>query len=303
MLFKADLSGADLSGADLTDANLFKANLSQSNLVDANLTGTDLSQSNLVDANLTSANLSNANLSKAYLSKADLSDSRDIRNAAHDFMVQAFDTRYQFDFTWMGRPILQFPQDLVALQEIIWDVRPDLIIETGVAAGGSATFFASLLELNALSGGPKDAEVWCIEIKLRAHNREALLAHPMHPRLRIFDGSSVDKKIVSVIAEKAEKCESVMVILDSNHSHEHVLGELNLYASLVSVGSYCVVFDTVIEDIDYAKFLDRPWGKGDNPKTAVAEFLKINSDFVVDYSIDEKLFISQAPGGYLKRVK
>ena len=203
----------------------------------------------------------------------------------------------------MGRPIIQYPQDLVALQEIIWEVKPDLIIETGVAHGGSAVFFASLLELNALSGGPKDAEVWCVEIDLRSHNREALVAHPMYPRLKIFDGSSVDEKIATVIAEKAAKCRRVMVILDSNHTHDHVLAELNLYAPLVSVGSYCVVFDTVIEDLDGVEFVDRPWGKGDNPKTAVAEFMKTNSDFIVDYAIDEKLLISAAPGGYLKRVK
>jgi cephalosporin hydroxylase len=226
-----------------------------------------------------------------------------LRKAAKDFMLQSVDARYSFNFSWMGRPIIQYPQDIIAVQELIWDIKPDLIIETGVAHGGSAVFFASLLELNALSGGPKDAEVWCVEIDLRSHNREALVAHPMYPRLKIFDGSSVDEKIATVIAEKAAKCQRIMVVLDSNHTHDHVLGELNLYASLVSVGSYCVVFDTVIEDLEGVEFVDRLWGKGDNPKTAVAEFLKTNSDFVVDYSIDEKLLISVAPGGYLKRVK
>jgi cephalosporin hydroxylase len=226
-----------------------------------------------------------------------------LRKAAKDFMLQSVDARYSFNFSWMGRPIIQYPQDIIAVQELIWDIKPDLIIETGIAHGGSAAFFASLLELNALSGGPKDAEVWCVEIDLRSHNREALVAHPMYPRLKIFDGSSVDEKIATVIAEKAAKCQRIMVVLDSNHTHDHVLGELNLYASLVSVGSYCVVFDTVIEDLEGVEFVDRLWGKGDNPKTAVAEFLKTNSDFVVDYSIDEKLLISAAPGGYLKRVK
>lgn len=229
--------------------------------------------------------------------------SDELGKAAKDFMLQSVGTRYSFNFSWMGRPIIQYPQDLVAVQEIIWDIKPDLIIETGVAHGGSAVFFASLLELNAQCGGPKDAEVWCVEIDLRTHNREALVAHPMYPRLRIFDGSSVDAKIASVIAEKAATCQRVMAILDSNHTHEHVLGELNLYAPLVSVGGYCVVFDTVIEDLDGVEFVDRPWGKGDNPKTAVAEFMKTNSDFVVDYAIDAKLLISVAPGGYLKRVK
>ena len=222
---------------------------------------------------------------------------------AHQFMNESIGFRYSYNFKWMGRPIIQYPQDIVAVQELIWDIKPDLIVETGVAHGGSAVFFASLLELNALSGGPKDAEVWCVEIDLRTHNREALVAHPMYPRLKIFDGSSVDTKIATVIGEKAAKCDRVMVILDSNHTHEHVLGELNLYASLVSVGSYCVVFDTVIEDLDGVEFVDRPWGKGNNPKTAVAEFLKTTSNFVVDYAIDEKLLISAAPGGYLKRVK
>jgi len=226
-----------------------------------------------------------------------------IEISASKFLRDSIIEKYSYNFSWMGRRIIQYPQDLIAVQEIIWDVKPDLIIETGVAHGGSAVFFASLLELNAQCGGPKDAEVWCVEIDLRVHNREALVSHPMYPRLRIFDGSSVDEKIASIIAEKAAKCERVMVILDSNHTHEHVLGELNLYASLVSIGSYCVVFDTVIEDLDGVEFADRPWGRGNNPKTAVAEFLRTNHDFLVDYSIDQKLLISAAPGGYLKRVR
>ena len=228
--------------------------------------------------------------------------SDEFEQTAKNFMSQSVGVRYSYNFKWMGRPIIQYPQDIVAVQELIWDIKPDLIIETGVAHGGSAVFFASLLELNALSGGPKDAEVWCIEIDLRAHNWEAILAHPMYPRLKIFGGSSLDEEIALAVAQKASQCNRVMVILDSNHTHEHVLGELNLYASLVSVGSYCVVFDTVIEDLEGVEFVDRPWGKENNPKTAVAEFLKTNSDFVVETAIDDKLLISAAPGGYLKRV-
>ena len=138
--------------------------------------------------------------------------SEEFKNTAKKFLSQSVDARYSFNFKWMGRPIIQYPQDIVAVQELIWDVKPDLIIETGVAHGGSAVLFASLLELNALSGGPKDAEVWCIEIDLRAHNREAILAHPMYPRLRIFDGSSLDTKIASIVYEKAAKSERVMVV-------------------------------------------------------------------------------------------
>jgi len=223
--------------------------------------------------------------------------------SSKSFLEDSIKSRYSYNFSWMGRPIIQYPQDLVATQEIIWQVKPDLIVETGVAHGGSAVFFASLLELNAHAGGPKDAEVWCVEIDLRSHNREALVAHPMYPRVRVFDGSSLDADIVATIARKASSCERVLVVLDSNHTHEHVLGELRLYSPLVTVGSYCVVFDTVIEDLEGVEFTDRPWGKGNNPKTAVAEFLRSNDDFVVDSSIDEKLLISVAPGGYLKRVK
>ena len=232
-----------------------------------------------------------------------MTSSNAMNSSSKSFLNDSIEARYSYNFKWMGRPIIQYPQDIVAVQELIWEIKPDLIIETGVAHGGSAVFFASLLELNALSGGPKDAEVWCIEIDLRAHNREAILAHPMYSRLRIFDGSSLDEKIAQEVSKKALQCQRVMVVLDSNHTHEHVLGELNLYASLVSVGSYCVVFDTVIEDLEGVEFVDRPWGKGNNPKTAVAEFLKTNSDFMVDQAIDNKLLISVAPGGYLKRVK
>ena len=226
-----------------------------------------------------------------------------LRKTAEVFMTQSVDAGYSYNFSWMGRPIIQYPQDLVAVQEIIWDVKPDLIIETGVAHGGSAVFFASLLELNSQCGGPKDAEVWCVEIELRAHNREAVVAHPMYPRLKIFDGSSIDSKIASIIAEKAANCERVMVVLDSNHTHEHVLGELNLYAPLVSVGSYCVVFDTVIDDIPVNIHKDRPWGPGNSPKSAVHEYLKSHSEFKIDKEIDDKLLISAAPEGFLKRIK
>jgi len=226
-----------------------------------------------------------------------------MNESAKSFIEDSIKRKYSYNFSWMGRPIIQYPQDIVALQEIVWEVKPELIIETGVAHGGSAVFFSSLLELNAHAGGPKDAEVWCVEIDLRSHNREALEAHSMYSRVRVFDGSSVDPNIAATIAQKASSCERVLVVLDSNHSHEHVLGELRLYAPLVSVGSYCVVFDTVIEDLEGVEFTDRPWGKGDNPKTAVAEFLRSTNDFVVDSSIDGKLLVSAAPGGYLKRVQ
>lgn len=210
---------------------------------------------------------------------------------------------YSYNFSWMGRPIIQFPQDVFAMQELIWSIKPDLIIETGIAHGGSLIFYASMLELNAACGGPQKAEVLGVDIDIRAHNREAIDAHPMCKRITMIQGSSVADEIIRQIKVKAEGKERVMVCLDSNHTHDHVLAELKAYAPLTSVGSYCIVFDTAIEDMPDDMFSDRPWGKGNNPKTAVWEYLKTHSEFEIDKVIPSKLLITVAPDGYLKRVR
>jgi cephalosporin hydroxylase len=209
--------------------------------------------------------------------------------------------KYAYHFSWMGRPIIQYPQDILAMQEIIWSVKPDLIIETGIAHGGSLIFSASMLELNAIAGGPQDAQVLGIDIDIRAHNRAAIEAHPMARRIRTIEGSSVAPEVVSQVKAGAADKRSVLVLLDSNHTHDHVLAELEAYASLVTIGSYCVVFDTVIEDMPDDAFDDRPWGKGNNAKTAVWDFLKRHPEFEIDKSIQHKLLITVAPDGYLKR--
>ncbi len=210
--------------------------------------------------------------------------------------------KYSYNFTWMGRPIIQFPQDIVAMQEIIWKVQPDLIIETGIAHGGSLIFSASMLELNAACGGPVSAEVLGIDIDIRQHNRDAIKAHPMYKRITMIQGSSISQEVIAQVHEKAKGKERILVILDSNHTHEHVLAELNAYAQLTTIGSYCVVFDTVVEDMPADFFPDRPWGPGDNPKTAVWEYIKSHPEFEIDKSIQNKLLITVAPDGYLKRV-
>ncbi len=210
---------------------------------------------------------------------------------------------YTYNFSWLGRPIIQYPQDILAMQELIWSVQPDLIIETGIAHGGSLIFSASMLELNAVCGGPKDAEVLGVDIDIRAHNREAIEAHPIFKRISMIQGSSISPEIASQVRAKAAGKKSVLVCLDSNHTHEHVLAELEAYAPLTSVGSYCVVFDTLIEDMPADMFFDRPWGPGNNPKTAVREYLKTHSEFEIDKRIDHKLLISVAPDGYLKRTR
>ncbi|MBN9690841.1 MAG: cephalosporin hydroxylase family protein [Verrucomicrobia bacterium] len=203
--------------------------------------------------------------------------------------------RYSYNFSWMGRPVIQYPQDLVAMQEILWEVQPDLIVETGVAHGGSLVYYASLLELIG-----KPAKVLGIDIEIRPHNRAALEAHPMFRRIELLEGSSVSPEIVAQVRQRAAGAQRVLVVLDSNHSHDHVLKELQLYSPLVRAGSYVVVFDTVVEDMDPELVGERPWGKGDNAKTAVHEFLKSNSRFEIDHQIEDKLLLTVAPDGYLR---
>ena len=210
---------------------------------------------------------------------------------------------YTYNFSWLGRPIIQYPQDILAIQELIWSIQPDLIIETGIAHGGSLIFSASMLELNAACGGPQDAEVLGVDIDIRAHNRVAIEAHPMSKRIFMIQGSSIAPEIVEKVRAKAAGKQRVLVCLDSNHTHEHVLAELQAYAQLTSVGSYCVVFDTLIEDMPADMFSDRPWGPGNSPKTAVWEYLKAHSEFEIDKNMNHKLLISVAPDGYLKRVR
>jgi len=211
--------------------------------------------------------------------------------------------KYSYHFEWMGRPIIQYPQDIVAMQELIWQVQPDLIIETGIAHGGSLIFMAAMLELNAACGGPKDAEVLGIDIDIRPHNRAAIDAHPMSRRIQMIQGSSIAPEVIAQVKAKAAGRQRVLVSLDSNHTHEHVAAELAAYAPLTSVGSYCVVFDTVVEDMPASMFPDRPWGPGNNPKTAVWEYLKEHPEFEVDKRMDHKLMITVAPDGFLKRVR
>ncbi|MEI6713252.1 MAG: cephalosporin hydroxylase family protein [Verrucomicrobiota bacterium] len=226
-----------------------------------------------------------------------------VLKSTKDFIQRTNPTKYCYHFEWMGRPIIQYPQDILAMQEILSSVKPDLVIETGIAHGGSLIFSASILELNAICGGPQDAEVLGIDVDIRAHNREAIEAHPMARRISMIQGSSVASDIVEAVKAKAAGKKKVLVCLDSNHTHEHVLEELKAYAPLVSVGSYCVVFDTIIEDLPDDTYPDRPWSVGNNPKTAVHEYLKTHSEFEIDKAIQDKLLITVSPDGYLKRVR
>jgi cephalosporin hydroxylase len=217
---------------------------------------------------------------------------------AHRRFLKSAEHRYSYNFSWLGRPIIQYPQDIVATQEIIWRIQPDLIVETGIAHGGSLIFYASLLEL---LGG--DGQVLGVDIDIRAHNRAEIERHPLYKRISMIEGSSIDEQVAAQVHAVARGKRRVMVVLDSNHTHTHVLRELELYAPLVGRGSYLIVFDTVVEAMPDSFFPDRPWGQGDNPRTAVAAFLAANDRFEVDQEIENKLLLTVAPGGYLKCIK
>lgn len=221
-----------------------------------------------------------------------------LKQAASQFNTESNKAQYSYNFSWMGRPIIQYPQDMIAMQELIWEIKPDLIIETGIAHGGSLIYYASLLELIG------HGEVLGIDIDIREHNRKEIEKHPMFKRITMIEGSSISKETIDKVAAFASDKKKILVSLDSNHTHEHVWQELNLYSPFVSLGSYIVVFDTIVEDLPEGYFSqERPWGIGNNPKTAVHEFIKENDRFVIDRSIDQKLLISVAPEGYLKRIK
>lgn len=205
---------------------------------------------------------------------------------------------YCHNFTWMGLPVIQAPQDLVALQEIIWTVKPELIIETGIALGGSLVYYASLLEMMGIDG-----QVLGIDIDIRKHNYARIVGHPLYHRVSLLEGSSIDPRTTDKVLAFSGGKRSVMVCLDSNHTHAHVLRELQLYAPLVTRGSYCVVFDTGIEDMPAGDSAGRPWGPGNSPKSAVMEYLDTTDSFEIDKTIEHKLLITAAPDGYLKKVR
>lgn len=228
-----------------------------------------------------------------------------------DWLQASMQRQYVYNFEWLGRPIIQYPQDMVAMQELVWRVRPDLIIETGIAHGGSLVLSASLLAMldmcDAIQAGemldPRQSrrKVLGVDIDIRAHNREAIEAHPMASRIAMVQGSSIAPQVIDQVREFAKGYQRVLVCLDSMHTHEHVLAELQAYAPLVSEGSYCVVFDTFVEDMPPKFFADRPWDVGNNPKTAVREWLGTHPEFEVDPEWPHKLMVTVAPEGFLRR--
>lgn len=238
----------------------------------------------------------------------------ELKALTNKWIIKAAEHKYSYHFEWLGRPIIQHPQDMVGLQQLLWTVQPDLVIETGIARGGSLIFTASILELIAQCGGNQNAKILGVDIDIRAHNREAILAHPMSKRIEMIQGSSISKEVLESVKSYAKGFKRILVCLDSNHTHDHVLEELKLYAPLVSPGSYCIVFDTIVEDMPEGFGPVRPWGKSNNPKTAVWEYLKqlqnqsvVADDggqlkLAIDKEIEDQLLITVAPDGFLRRM-
>jgi len=254
----------------------------------------------------------------------EIGEDRDFIGLSNIWIRESIHHNYAQNFTWLGRPVIQVPQDIYAIQEIIWNVRPDLVIETGIAHGGSLILSASVLALldycdaasdnSAITPAESTRRVLGIDIDIREHNRSAIESHPMSHKIDMIQGSSIATNVIEKVRSIASEHERILIFLDSNHTHEHVLAELEAYAPLTSKGSYCVVWDTGVEDLPKGLCADRPWGKGNNPKTAVWEYLRLLSDegrndangdvlnFSIDKTIEHKIVITASSDGFLKRV-
>ena len=262
--------------------------------------------------------MNNSKINKQFLIDRDnriskYSKNKEFRFLSNEWLYSSMENMYVYNFDWLSRPIIQNPIDIVAIQELIWKVKPDLIIETGIAHGGSLILSASMLALLDYSDAQQkglmldpthsNRKVLGIDIEIREHNKVAIEEHPMYSLIEMIEGSSTDDKIINKVNNVSGDYDNVMIFLDSNHTHEHVLQELEAYAPFVTKNSYCVVFDTFVEDMSDNLFTDRPWSTGNNPKTAVWEYLKTHPEFEIDKSIQNKLLITVAPDGFLKKIK
>lgn len=213
------------------------------------------------------------------------------------FFQNLVDAKYSYNFNWMGVPIIQMPGDLIVFQEIVNKVRPDVIVECGVARGGSILFWSSMLELFHKVG-----IVIGVDIEIKTHTQEAIKDSMFKHRIKLIEGDSTDVSTLNKVKSLIPKDKKVMIVLDSNHTESHVLKELDLYSQLVSTGSYLIVLDTVIEKLKPEK--NRPWGPGDNPMTAVEKFMKDKSNvFKQDFDLEYKSYLTVAPNGFYERIK
>lgn len=226
-----------------------------------------------------------------------MNKNKELQKLSNEWFVKAFNYEYSYHFSWLGRPIIQFPQDMIAIQEIIWNTKPDLIIETGIAHGGSLIYSASILELIG------KGKVLGIDIDIRKHNRIEIEKHILKKRIIMLEGSSLSEDIFKKVKKYAQNKKRILLFLDSFHTHDHVLKELEMYSPLIKKEGYIVVFDTIIEFMPKRSFPHRPWSIGNNPHTAVKKFLSRNKRFKIDKEIGKKILITSCPDGFLKCVQ
>jgi cephalosporin hydroxylase len=250
---------------------------------------------------------------KKYYERVEIQNNDTIRGKTFDWMFDKTMWKYQYNFNWLNFPIVQYPQDVLAFQELIWYAKPDLIIETGVSQGGSVMFSASILAMieyeeayknnTLLDPNNPNRMVLGIDIFLEEHTKKELENNALSKRIKILNGSSTDESIIKQVHEYSKNFNNIMVFLDSDHRCKHVLEELNNYASLVTIGNYCIVGDTIVEYMPEGAYVSRGWGRGNNPKNAVDLYLKENDLFEIDETIQNKLLITSCINGFLKRVK
>lgn len=226
-----------------------------------------------------------------------LEQDNELQDLAIDLITKSDKHGHAYQWTWLDLPIIQSTEDIIAAQELVWKVKPDVIIETGIAWGGSIVFYASLLQLIG------KGKIVGIDVALPQKNIDKIMAYPFSDRIELIKGSSIDQAIVDQAASHVNSGDTVMLMLDSNHTHEHVLKELEMYAHLVTKDSFIIVSDTVVEDIPPQEHRPRPWGPGDNPKTAVNAFLETADRFVLDPYYNAKALVTFDKGGYIKCVK
>lgn len=223
------------------------------------------------------------------------------REVSKAWLRVGWDTKYVYGFTWLGRPIIQLPDDMIRLQEIIYRLKPDVIIETGIAHGGSLIYSASLCQLIG------NGRVIGVDIEIRPHNRQAIETHPLSSFIKMFEGSSIDPGVVKTVRDEIRPGESTIILLDSCHTCDHVLAELEAYAPMVTPGSYIVAMDGIMKDMVGAPRTAPDWGTN-NPQTAVDEFLKTHPEFVLEeppIPFNEGLVTDRVtywPNAYLKRI-
>ena len=221
----------------------------------------------------------------------------ELLSKGRDFLIHSDRYKYGYYWTWMGLPIIQMPEDIALTQEIMWETKPDFVIEAGIAWGGSLALYAAFQELQGFG------QVIGIDVTIPAHNRDAIMSTPVSHRITLIEGSSSDPEVFEQISSQIPEGSNILLVLDSNHTHDHVLAELKLWSPLLQKGNFIIVSDTIVEVIPEQKHRPRPWGPGNNPMTGMQEFLESNGRFTSSNAYSDRAIVSFNPSGYLKCIK